>query len=96
MPGWVAVAALPSYRIRRIMAKWAREVPRAVLPNSQRTIRSYFAAATLQPFTPPVRVIQEGPPFCDHAVISFGSSHTRAPPVITRRHYTDVPHLYIA
>ena len=33
MSGWVVVASMPSYRVRRLLAKWAKEIPRAVLPN---------------------------------------------------------------
>ena len=33
MPDWVAVAHLPSYKVRRILHRWSIEVPRAIMPN---------------------------------------------------------------
>ena len=45
MPEWVAVAHLPSCKIRSILHKWSVEVPRAIMPNRQRTPRSFFTAA---------------------------------------------------
>ena len=37
MPDRVAVAYLSSYKVRRILYKWSVEVPRALMPNRQRT-----------------------------------------------------------
>ena len=45
MPGWVAVAHLPSYKVRRILHKWSVEVTRAVMPNRERALHSFFSAA---------------------------------------------------
>ena len=45
MPCWVAVAHLPSYKIRRILHRWSVEVPRAIMPNRQRTMHSFHTAA---------------------------------------------------
>ena len=45
MPDWVAVAHLPSYKVRRILHKWSVEVPRALIPNRQRALHSFFSAA---------------------------------------------------
>ena len=45
MPDWVAVAHLPSYKVRRTLHRWSIEVPRAIMPNLQRTMRSFYAAA---------------------------------------------------
>ena len=42
MPDWVAVAHLPSYKIRRTLQRWLIEVPRAVMPNRQRTMHSFY------------------------------------------------------
>ena len=33
MPDWVAVAHLPSYKVRRTLHRWSIEVPRAIMPN---------------------------------------------------------------
>ena len=44
MPDWVAVAHLPSYKVRRTLHRWSVEVPRAVMPNRQRTMHSFDAA----------------------------------------------------
>ena len=33
MPDWVAVAHLPSYKVRRLLHKWSVEVPRVLMPN---------------------------------------------------------------
>ena len=45
MLDWVAVAHLPSYKVRRILNKWSVEVPRALMPNRQRTLHSFLSAA---------------------------------------------------
>ena len=45
MPDWVAVAHLPSYKVRRILHKWSVEVPKALMPNRQRALCSFFSAA---------------------------------------------------
>ena len=45
MPDWVAVAHLPSYKIRRILHKWSIEVPRALMPNRQGELHSFISAA---------------------------------------------------
>ena len=45
MPDWVAVAHLPSCKVRRVLHRWSIEVPRAILPNRQRTMRSFYTAA---------------------------------------------------
>ena len=42
MPDWVAVAHLPSYKVRRILQRWSVEVPRAIMPNRQRTMHSFY------------------------------------------------------
>ena len=42
MPDWVAVAHLPSYKVRRILQRWSIEVPRAIMPNRQRTMHSFY------------------------------------------------------
>ena len=44
MPDWVAVAHLPSYKVRRTLHRWSIEVPRAIMPNRQRTMHSYYTA----------------------------------------------------
>ena len=46
MPDWVAVAHLPLYKIRRILDNWSIEVPRALMPNRQRSLRSFLSAAS--------------------------------------------------
>ena len=49
MPDWVAVAHhLPSYKVRRLLHKWTVEIPKALMPNRQRTLRSFFSAAGTQ------------------------------------------------
>ena len=45
MPDWAAVAHLPSCKIRRILHRWSVEVPRAIMPNRQRTMHSFHTAA---------------------------------------------------
>ena len=45
MPDWAAMAHLPSYNIRRILHRWSVEVPKAIMPNRQRTMHSFFTAA---------------------------------------------------
>ena len=45
VPGWVAVARLPSYKVRRILHRWSVEVPRAIMPNRQRTMHSFHTAS---------------------------------------------------
>ena len=45
MPDWVAVAHLPSYKVRRILQRWSVEVPRAIMPNRQRTMHSFYTTA---------------------------------------------------
>ena len=35
MPDWVAVARLPSHKVRRTLRRWSIEVPRAITPNRQ-------------------------------------------------------------
>ena len=45
MPDWGAVANLPSYKVRRTLQRWSIEVPRAIIPNRQRTMRSFYTAA---------------------------------------------------
>ena len=45
MPDWVAVAHLPSYKVRRLLQRWSVEVPRAIMPNRQRTMHSFYATA---------------------------------------------------
>lgn len=45
MPDWVAVAHLPSYKVRRILYRWSVEAPRAIMPNRQRTMHSFYTAA---------------------------------------------------
>ena len=45
MPDWVAVAHLPSYKVRRTLRRWSVEVPRAIMPNRQRTMHSFYTAA---------------------------------------------------
>ena len=44
MPDWVAVAHLPSYKIRRTLHRCSIEVPRAIMPNRQRTMHSFYTA----------------------------------------------------
>ena len=44
MPDWVAVAHLPSYKVRRTLQRWSVEVPRAIMPNRQRTMHSFYTA----------------------------------------------------
>ena len=44
MPDWVAVAHLPSYNVRRTLRRWSIEVPRAIMPNRQRTMHSFYTA----------------------------------------------------
>ena len=44
MPDWVAVAHLPSYKVRRTFQRWSVDVPRAIMPNRQRTMRSFYTA----------------------------------------------------
>ena len=43
MPDWVAVAQLPSYKVRRILHNWSVEVPRALMPK--RALNSFVSAA---------------------------------------------------
>ena len=45
MLDWVAVAHLPSYKVRRTLQRWSIEVPRAIIPNRQRTMHSFYTAA---------------------------------------------------
>ena len=45
MPDWVAVAHLPSYEVWRTLHRWSIEVPRAIMPNRQRTMHSFYTAA---------------------------------------------------
>ena len=45
MPDWVAVAHLSSYKDRRILHRWSVEVPRAIMPNRQRTMHCFYTAA---------------------------------------------------
>ena len=44
MPDWVAVAHLPSYKVQRTLQRWSVEVPRAIMPNRQRTMQSFYTA----------------------------------------------------
>ena len=44
VPDWVAVAHLPSYKVRRTFQRWSVDVPRAIMPNRQRTMRSFYTA----------------------------------------------------
>ena len=44
MPDWVAVAHLPSFKVRRTLHRWTIEVPRAIMPNRQRTMGSFYTA----------------------------------------------------
>ena len=44
MPDWVAVAHLPSYKVRRTLHRWSIEMPRAIMPNRQRTMHSFYMA----------------------------------------------------
>ena len=45
MPDWVAVVHLPSYKVRRTLHRWSVEVPRAIMPNRQRTTQRFYTAA---------------------------------------------------
>ena len=45
MPDWVAVAHLPSFKVRHILRRWLVEAPRAIMPNRQRTMHSFHTAA---------------------------------------------------
>ena len=40
----VAIAHLPSYKVRRTLHCWSIEVPRAIMPNRQRTMHSFYTA----------------------------------------------------
>jgi len=42
MPDWVAVAGLPSQKVRRPLSNWEAEISRSLLPDGQRTLHSYF------------------------------------------------------
>ena len=42
MTDWVAVAHLPSCKVRRTLHRWSIEVPRAIMPNRQRTMCSFY------------------------------------------------------
>ena len=44
MPDWVAVAHLPSYKVRQLLHKWPVEVPKALMLNRQRTLHSFLSA----------------------------------------------------
>ena len=44
MPVWVVVAHLPSYKVQRTLQRWSVEVPRAIMPNRQRTMHSFYTA----------------------------------------------------
>ena len=49
MPDWVAVAHLPSCKVRckvrPTLHRWSIEVPREIMPNRQRTMCSFYTAA---------------------------------------------------
>ena len=45
MPDWVAVAHLPSHKVRRLLGKWSVEILKALMPNRQRALHSFFSAA---------------------------------------------------
>ena len=47
VPDWVVAVAhhLPSYKVGRLLHKWAVEIPKVLMPNRQRTLRSFFSAA---------------------------------------------------
>ena len=45
MPDWVTVAYLSSYKVRRTLHRWSIEVPRAIMPNRQRTMHSFYTTA---------------------------------------------------
>ena len=55
MPDWVAVAHLASYKVRRLLQKCSVEIPKALMPNRQRTLRSLFSAAGAQDSAAPAR-----------------------------------------
>ena len=42
MPDWVAIAHLPSCKVRRTLHRWSIEVPRAIIPNRQRKMHSFY------------------------------------------------------
>jgi len=44
MSDWVAVANLPSYKVRRTLRRWSIEVSRAIMPNRQRTMNRFYTA----------------------------------------------------
>ena len=52
MLDWAAVAHLPSYKVRRTLRRWSIEVPRAIMPNRQRTMHRFYTAAGAR--VPPV------------------------------------------
>ena len=66
MPDWVAVAHLPSYKIRRTLHRWSIEVPRAIMPNRQRTMRSFCTVAGARvpadPASPPTQATAPAQP----------------------------------
>ena len=47
VPDWVVAVAhhLPSYKVGRLLHKWTVEIPKVLMPNRQRTLRSFFSAA---------------------------------------------------
>ena len=66
MPDWVAVAHLPSYKVRRTLHRWSIEVPRAIMPNRQRTMHSFYTAAGARvpavPASPPAQAAAPAQP----------------------------------
>ena len=56
MPDWVAVAHLPSYKIRRLMHKCSVEVPKTLMPNRQRTLRSFLSTVSERGLAAPAQL----------------------------------------
>ena len=88
MPDWVAVAHLPSHNVRRTLHRWSVEVPRAIMPNRQRTMCSFYTApGTRVPTVPAPLPAQVTAP----APTALGRSHadepgrTAGPSLMTRR-----------
>ena len=66
MPDLVAVAHLPSCKVRRTLHRWSIEVPRKIMPNRQRTMHSFYTAAgvrvTTDPASPPAQAAAPAQP----------------------------------
>ena len=76
MLDWVAVAHLPSYKVRRTLHRWFVEVPRAIMPNRQRTMPSFYTApgARVPTVTAPLPAQATAP-----AATAPGRSHADEP-----------------